>query len=603
MRSPVALRLLTSAALLLSMSPVATAAPDVTLQDVLIRFKELPGRNEELLVKGLGNMKHRFHLVPAIAARIPTSAITVLERSPLIEAVEPDLEVWALDAELDNTWGVKRIGAGTVAEAGNLGEEIKVAIIDSGIDCTHPELAPNCAGGIDFVNDDALPTDDNGHGTHVAGTVAALRNAQGVVGVGPNIKLYAVKVLSASGGGNWSDVIAALQWAVDNGMQVTNNSYGSSSNPGTTVELAFANAEAAGIVNVAAAGNAGKCVPTGNTVGYPARYSSVIAVAATDVNDARACFSSTGEQVAIAAPGAGINSTKMGGGYVVFNGTSMASPHVAGVAALVLKAGVTDGNGNGRVNDEVRAALTSTAKDLGVAGRDQLFGFGLVDAVAAVAAVAPVVLPPPPDPAITITLGTNKSSYVSGTDTSSLLTVTVLNELDAAVSGLSASAFVTTVDSQAVSLSFAATQTAGTYTASLPLSSLSLAGHTVVVTVTDTRNVSDDATASFTIVAPPTIATGVGVTSVTYALSGRDLLITHTAKNNLGANVPNATIVTRLRLGTTRTWNASGTTGSNGTVVFRLRRAPSGCYTTEITGVNSTGLTWDGVTPSNSFCK
>ena len=164
----------------------------------------------------------------------------------------------------------------------------------------------------------------------------------------PAVFLYALKVLNAQGSGSWSDVIAALQWAVNNGIQVTNNSYGSGRNPGGTVEAAFANAEAAGLVNVAAAGNSGNCGGKGNKVGWPARYSSVIAVGATNQNDGRPCFSSAGPDVELAAPGVAINSTIPGGGYDQYHGTSMASPHVAGTAALVISAGITDANGNGR---------------------------------------------------------------------------------------------------------------------------------------------------------------------------------------------------------------------------------------------------------------
>ena len=112
-----------------------------------------------------------------------------------------DLKIHAIDAELDNTWGVKRIGAGIVHDGGNEGLGVKVAIIDSGIDYTHPDLNGNFAGGHDFVNGDTDPMDDNGHGTHVAGSAGAEDNSSGVVGVAPQAQLYALKVLSSAGGG------------------------------------------------------------------------------------------------------------------------------------------------------------------------------------------------------------------------------------------------------------------------------------------------------------------------------------------------------------------------------------------------------------------
>ena len=262
---------------------------------------------------------------------------------------------------------------------------VKVAVIDTGITYTHPDLAANYVGGWDFVNNDADPMDDQGHGTHVAGTIAAARNGVGVVGVAPGARLYAVKVLGANGSGSYSAIIAGIDWATANDMQVTNNSYGGTGYS-ATMELAFANAAAAGVVSVASAGNSGSCAGAGDSIGYPAKYSSVIAVAAIDDTDARACFSSTGPDLELAAPGVQINSTIKTGGYgSKWNGTSMASPHVAGMAALLLGRGVFDNNANGRFNDEVRNILAMSAQDLGGSGRDTLYGFGRVDVPSALA--------------------------------------------------------------------------------------------------------------------------------------------------------------------------------------------------------------------------
>jgi subtilisin len=313
--------------------------------------------------------------------------VAALANNPRIQVVEPDGIATINDAELDNTWGVKRIGAGDAHDATppNTGAGIKVAVIDTGINYTHSDLAANYKGGYDFVNGDNDPMDDNGHGTHVSGTIAATNNDVGVVGVAPNAHLYGVKVLNASGSGSYSNIIAGVQWATGNGMQVTNNSY-SGTGSSATLELAFANAAAAGVVTVAAASNSGNCAGTGDSVGYPAKYATVIAVAAIDSTDARACFSSTGPAVEIAAPGVQINSTILNGGYGSnWSGTSMASPHVVGAAALVIYHGVTDSNGNGRMNDEVRNILAMSASDLGAAGRDPLFGFGRVNIPAALA--------------------------------------------------------------------------------------------------------------------------------------------------------------------------------------------------------------------------
>jgi subtilisin len=307
-----------------------------------------------------------------------------------------------MDAELDNSWGVKRIGAGTVHTGGNKGMGVKIGIIDSGINYTHSDLdgVYVASGSYDFVQNDNDPMDVYGHGTHVAGTACAEDNNFGVVGVAPSCALYALRVLNDDGVGSWSRVIAAMDWAVTNSLQVVNLSLGSSKNPGTAVKTAFDNAEAAGVVIVAAAGNSGNTAGKGDNIIYPAKYASVIAVGATDSTDKRASFSSTGSALELVAPGVSVLSTWNDSNsphdpqpicvdgvcyYKYGSGTSMASPHVAGVAALVLAKGVTDANGNGRINDEVRQKMNSTAQNMGAAGRDTQYGYGLVNAAAATA--------------------------------------------------------------------------------------------------------------------------------------------------------------------------------------------------------------------------
>ena len=454
-------RLVSIAVLIFVSSFVGTIswAQQPNMVPVLIGFNRQPGPAQEALVRAAGGrIKHTYHLVPGIAATLPQAAIDALRRNPSVTSIEPDGLFHKVDAELDNTWGVKRIGAGTVQAGGNKALNVPVAIIDTGIDYKHPDLggclgaACKVVGGFDFVNNDSDPLDDDGHGTHVAGTVAGLDNDVGVVGVAPEAKLYALKVLNASGSGSFSDVIKALEWVVDNGtIKITNNSYGSSSDPGTLVKAAFDNSYAAGVLHIAAAGNSGTCAAKNDSVGYPAKYSSVVAVAATDSSDTRPCWSSTGSTVEISAPGVSINSTKLGGGYIVYSGTSMASPHVAGVAALVL------GTGAPLTNAQIRNILTSTAQDLGVAGRDPLYGFGLVNAVAAVAAVSSS-----PSPAVNVVLSTDKSSYTSGTDANTPLTAVVTDETGAGISSLTTTAFKTTVDGNVASVTFTETANAGT---------------------------------------------------------------------------------------------------------------------------------------------
>ena len=395
----VALVVLAMALLVVGPALPPTSAQAADRVDVLIGFDRQPGRSQQALVRGAGgSIKYTYHLVTAIAASVPQAAIEGLRRNPNVIAVEPDGEVRAIAQSLP--WGIDRIDADVVHTDGNKGLGVKVAVIDSGI-ATHPDLI--VAGGYDFVNDDTDPTDDNGHGTHVAGTVAAKDNGIGVIGVAPDAELYALKVLGPSGSGSFSDVIAAVQWAVDNGIDVTNNSYGSSANPGGIVKSAFDNAEAAGLVQIAAGGNSGNCLGKGNSVEWPARYDSVMAVAATNANDQSPCFSSVGSALELAAPGVAIDSTVPTGncelcdpsGYMLLDGTSMAAPHVAGTAALVIAAGITDTSGNGLINDEVREQLNITAEDISLPSN--WAGNGLVDAEAA-AYIGEVGDPPPPPP-------------------------------------------------------------------------------------------------------------------------------------------------------------------------------------------------------------
>jgi PKD repeat protein len=336
-----------------------------TKEPVIIGFKSTPGPADKAMVRGHGgDIKYSYTIINAIAAKLPEPAIENIQKSPRVTYVEIDGEVHTLDAELDNSWGVKRIGAGTVHASGNNGTGVMVAILDTGIDYEHSDLDDNYIDGYDFVNDDSDPMDDNGHGTHCAGIVAAEDNGEGVVGVAPGADLYAVKVLNSVGSGSESDVIAGIQWSVDKDMDVISMSFGSNVES-TPLKDACDNADSSGVLLVAAAGNDGNPPGRGDNVDYPAGYYSVIAVAATDSNDIRARWSSTGPAVELAAPGVNINSTYLGGEYAYASGTSMACPHVAGTAALI---------GGGR------QYLRDTADDLGAPGKDDLYGHGLVDA-------------------------------------------------------------------------------------------------------------------------------------------------------------------------------------------------------------------------------
>ena len=339
--------------------------PEKTSSDglvkVLIGFKEKPGAAQQAMVRGVGGkIKYTYHIVDAIAASIPEKAIVALQNNPNVTHVELDGEIFAIDQALP--WGVGRIGAEVVHTSGNKGAGVNVAILDTGIDSNHPDLL--VVGGENFSPGKKSYDDENGHGSHVAGIVAALDNEIGVIGVAPEVNLFAVKVLGDRGIGRWSDLIAGLQWCVDYSMQVANMSLGATLAP-SDVKAACDSAYAVGVLLVAAAGN-----ENGGSVIYPAAYDSVIAVSATDSNDELAFLSSVGDEVELAAPGVYIYSTYKDGGYAILSGTSMASPHVAGVAALAIAAEIAD----------VRTQLQDTADSL---GDSKKYGYGLVNAAEA----------------------------------------------------------------------------------------------------------------------------------------------------------------------------------------------------------------------------
>ncbi len=256
--------------------------------------------------------------------------------------------------------------------------EVLVAVVDTGVDYTHPELDGKVVLGYDFVNDDSDPMDDNGHGTHVAGIIAATtNNGVGIASVGYETRVMAVKVLSASGGGFYSAVARGITYAADNGARIVNLSLRGTVDS-SILQDAINYAWNKGILVVAAAGNDGDDVPV-----YPAAYPHVMAVAATDWNDNRWSLSNFGEFIDVAAPGIGIYSTDWDGGvgpYASRSGTSMAAPHVAAVAALALAVNPT------LTNAELETLLKASVDDLGDPGWDPYYGAGRINAYKAVQA-------------------------------------------------------------------------------------------------------------------------------------------------------------------------------------------------------------------------
>ncbi|MCT6699683.1 S8 family peptidase [Rheinheimera sp. 4Y26] len=305
-------------------------------------------------------------------AKLNAQQLQALKNNPMVDYVEEDPKRYLLAESVP--YGITMVQAPQVSDA--MTSNIKACVIDTGYNYGHPDLPGSGVTGYAFSGHGSWSTDGNGHGTHVAGTIAAIGgNNIGVVGVNRSAKLglHIVKIFNDSG--KWttaSNLIQAIQSCKNAGASVVNMSLGGSSSS-TTESNAMTNFYNGGMLLVAAAGNAGT-----SAFSYPASYSAVMSVAAVNSSKVRASFSQYNSQVEISGPGVSVNSTYKNSTYASLSGTSMASPHVAGVAALVWSQHRTCSAA------KIRAALNATAEDRGTAGRDTQYGWGIVRAKAAV---------------------------------------------------------------------------------------------------------------------------------------------------------------------------------------------------------------------------
>lgn len=572
------------------------------------------------------------HALKGFSFSGPAAAAAALARNPLVAFVEPDLEahtflhensfqtlptgVDRIDAELNMTANI---------DGGDDRVDVDVAIIDTGIDLDHLELnvfravdctkGPNCEKGGDG-------DDGNGHGTHVAGTIGALDNGIGVVGVAPGARLWGVKVLRDDGSGFFSDVIEGIDFVTANAseIEVANMSLGGVGKL-DSLRMAIQNSVAAGVVYVVAAGNSSKDVygddgvfDTGDDF-IPAAYPEVAAISAMGDTDGQAGglgpdtsrgtaddtfadftnfsnsvvagnpVTSPGAAIDLAGPGVDITSTWKDGLYTTISGTSMAGPHVAGAAAL-------EAASNGRATDaagvaDIRQALIDAAEDQSAWGPENTNDpdanlEGLVN-------VASGPPPPPNDaPVVFITSPADDSTFDSG---ATILFEGTANDTE---DGDLTPSLVWTSD-----IDGAIGPGGGSF--STPLSD---GNHTITASVTDSGGKSGSASISITVGTPPAEPTTVSVASITYATEGgknkdKHLLITVA----LVDAVSGASVSIDLFRDGSFVGSGTATTGTNGTVTFTLKNAPSGCYTTTVTDVTAAGLTWDVVTPANEFCK
>lgn len=243
-------------------------------------------------------------------------------------------------------WGVKMMQAPEIWEKGEKGAGVVVAVLDTGIDTTHPDLKDNIIGGRNFTDEGTADDyrDGNGHGTHVAGTIAAVENENGVVGVAPEAKLLICKVLESNGSGSHSGIIKAIKWATDwrgennERVRVINMSLGGGYND-PHLYKAILKACAAGIIVVVASGNEGDDRQETYEYSYPALYSECVTIAACDENKKLAYFSNNSLQVDLIAAGVKVLSTYPTSQYATLSGTSMATPHISGAFALAIAVG------------------------------------------------------------------------------------------------------------------------------------------------------------------------------------------------------------------------------------------------------------------------
>jgi thermitase len=389
-----------AAALTLAFASTASAAsydPDT----LLVKFRAGASAAQQRAVldlPGVGSDRGTIgglstHVVSV--SRDPAALARVVGRSGAVAYAEPNFVLHALatpnDSLYTSEYGLNNTGqTGGTADADIDAPEgwdlaglqafpnsggVKVGIVDTGIDQTHPDLAGKAVGCATSYNTGLLIhngvcADDNGHGSHVSGTISAnTNNAQGVAGVAFNSPIVMCKALAtAAGTGLTSDIANCINWVAGQGVKVISMSLGGGDNATLKAAVQRAYNNGNGVLVVAAAGNDGDA-----TLNYPAAYPEVVSVAATDNKDHRASFSNANADVEIAGPGVDVESTYAGGLYMQLSGTSMATPHVAGVAAVIADLNPTANAAT------LRSKLDAAVDDIGTAGRDTSFGFGRVN--------------------------------------------------------------------------------------------------------------------------------------------------------------------------------------------------------------------------------
>ena len=506
----------------------------------------------------------------------------VLNRNPHVEYAEPNYIFHTCmvpnDPYYSYQWHLHGLDEGGInmepAWDITTGSGAIVAVVDTGISQAGEDLTgTSFVSGYDFVNGDNDPTDDNGHGTHCAGTVAqSTNNNVGVCGVAFGASLMPVKVLDSGGSGSIYDIADGIIWATDQGANIISLSLGGGT-PTSTLENAVAYAYNNGVTVIAASGNDGR-----NGVSYPAAYDVyVIAVGATRYDTARAPYSNYGSSLDVVAPGGDLNVDQSGDtygdgvlqetfsgtswGYYFFEGTSMATPHVSGTAALLYSQGVTS-------PDEIRNVLQSSAVDLGATGWDMYYGHGLINAYNA------------------LTYGSGNSPPTADfTYTTTDLTVDFIDQSS---------------DSDGTISSWSwGFGDGGTSTVQNPSHTYSSDGtYTVTLTVTDDDGATDTTTQDVTVSSGITI--DMHVQDVTVWLAGTagpwehigvEATVVDSSNNPIGG----VTVDMQLETPGGSTVTGTATTDSSGvaSIVFEKASRTSGVYTGTVIGLTKSGYSWD----------
>lgn len=372
----------------ISITPSFAATSDNDLEKVIISFED------SIDYQALEDMGAEIHseldAISSVIATIPSTTVMKADTEVSVKALteEPIFKA----AAQQPSWGYHHIKAPSALKLGYTGKGVKIAVIDSGINTKHPDL--KVAGGASMIENTSPFTDGAGHGTHVAGVIAALNNTIGVVGAAPDTEIYSVKVLASSGAGTLQDVLEGIQWAIDQEMDIINLSLTTDYNI-PELEALVKKANDLGIIVVAAAGNIelvdtrGNYIQNTDDVLYPARYPSVIAVGSTDTNNRLSGFSYRGPSVEIVAPGQGIYSTfstiatSGHDDYKTSEGTSVSTPFVSAVFAQYKEAYPHLNNA------QLRASVKRAVVDLGPKGKDNLYGHGLVQSLQSKVALFP----------------------------------------------------------------------------------------------------------------------------------------------------------------------------------------------------------------------